>query len=166
MARTPDEIDRMLAAPKRLFRAPEWIEDDARATLTSPIVSPGGLVIGGLSLRLVALTHLPAPGRGSPVLVLDEAVVQRLSFRPDHAHINPARDPVPAELRRLKLSAGRSRFYRWPDNRQWPRPDKAVAGTYLDPEPSTIEDAFALFLDNCGIADRPPPPPHRPMLEF
>lgn len=165
MTRTSAEIDDLLAAPKRVLGAPRWDEAGAKAALSAALASEDGALIGGVSLRLNVLTHLSQPS-GNAILVLDGAPLQRLSFRPDHPHINPARHPIPTELRRLKLPAGASRVYHWGDDRLWPRPDKVGVGRPLRPEPVTAEDAFALFLKICGIDGRLEPPPHRPRLEF
>ncbi|WP_375404652.1 hypothetical protein [uncultured Sphingomonas sp.] len=163
--RTPVEIDALLAAPKRILGAPQWNEMGPKAALSAALADEDGALIGGVSLRLNVLTHLPSPS-GNAIFLLDRAPVQRLSFRPDHSHVNPARYPIPAELKRLKLPADASRIYRWDDDRLWPRPDKIGVGRSLRPEPATVEDAFALFLKICGIAGRVEPPPHRPKLEF
>jgi hypothetical protein len=166
MMRSVAEIDALLDTEKSLFGAPEWVEDGAAAHLVGAVVNAAGVVLGGVSLRLSVLIHLPAPQRGSAVLVLDNHPLQRLSFRPDHAHVNPGRHPVTRGLRRQTLPAERSRIYRWKDNRVWPRPDSFGVGALLASEPQTIGDAFNLFLEECRIAAYLPPPPHRPKLEL
>ena len=166
MMRTATDIDALLIAPKSLFGTPEWVESGAVATLTATILDDGGTVIGGLSLRSSVPVHLPAPQRGSVVLVLDRQPLQRLSFRPDHVHVNPSRPPIVRALQRQRLLPDRSRIYRWRDDPLWPRPDKLAVASPLLPEPADLTAAFALFLEECGISGYLPTPPHRPKLEL
>lgn len=166
MPRSLAEIDALLAADKTLFGAPRWIERGPRATLTAAVVDVQHGVVGGLVLHLSALVRLPAPQRGTAVLVLDGAPLQRLSFRPDHPHINPARHPIPPDLRRTKLPADRTRIYLWRHDRTWPRADRLGVAASVDPEPATLSTAFALFLSDCAIEAQLPTAPHSPTLEF
>ena len=165
MSRSVEAIDALLATDKTIFGAPRWVERVTDATLTSALVGTDGAIIGGLSLELRVLTHLPAP-RGFAVLVLDKLPLCRLSFRPDNAHSTPGREPVPPALRFLKLPAGPSRIYRWPDDRCWPRPGKQGVAAPLELEPNDVESAFAQFCRECRIGGALPPPPHRPRLEL
>lgn len=165
MTRTVAEIDALLAAEKSLFGQPEWVEEGPIAKLASAVVDAGGAVIGGLSLRLSAQIET-AVQRGNAALVLDGQPLQRLSFRPDHVHVNGARHPIPAPLRLMRLPADRSRIYRWTDNRVWPRADNMGAGVVIDPEPASVGAAIELFLEKCTISAYLPQPPHRPKLEL
>lgn len=159
------EIDALLAADKSLFGNPEWVEDGAVAKLASSVVDASGVVIGGLFLRLAVPVEMSIQ-RGTAALVLDGLPLQRLSFRPDHLHVNKGLHPVPAPLRFLRLPADRSRIYRWADNRMWPMQDNMRAGHVIEPEPGTLAEAIKLFLEACAISAYLPDPPHRPKLEF
>lgn len=165
MSRSPAEIDVLLHAEKGLFGQPEWIEDGAIAKLVSPVVDALGVVIGGMSLRLNVPVETVLQ-RGNAVLVLDGQPVQRLSFRPDHAHVNGVVHPIPQSLRLRRLPPDRTRLYRWADNRAWPVHGNLRAGQVVEPEPATLMSAFQLFLEACGITAYLPEPPHRPRLEF
>ena len=163
--RTVAEIDALIAADKALFGEPAWSGDGAVAKLVSPVIDHAGLIIGGLVLYMAAMTET-AEQRGNAALVLDDRPVQRLSFRPGHAHVNPPRHPTPPALRLLTLPPGRSRMHGWRDNRVWPRLDNVATAALMEPEPPTISAAFALFLETCGISAYIPPPPSRPRLEL
>ena len=166
MTTTAADIDVMLAADKTLFGLPAWIEAGATASLVSSVVDATGTVIGDLSLRLSATVETPIQ-RGDAVLVFEGIPLQRLAFRPDKFHVNPGKHPVPSSLRRLRLPPGRTRFYRWTDNRVWPRPaDHRLAGAVLDEEPGTVTEAVQLFLQACGIRARLPIPPWKPRMEL
>lgn len=165
MTRSLTEIDDLIAADKSLFGLPEWIEDGPIARITSAVVDPAGAVIGGLSLRLnvPVTTNIQ---RGNAVLTLDGHPIQRLSFRPDHVHVNGPGHPIPPSLRLLRLPPDRTRIYRWPSNRAWPPQANLRAGEIVDPEPESLQDALQLFLEACGISAYLPDPPHRPTLEL
>jgi uncharacterized protein YheU (UPF0270 family) len=165
MSRSLAEIDAMLAAGKSLFPGAEWVEDGALAKLVSAIVDESGTVIGGLSFRLNVQVE-SAIQRGNAVLVLDSQPIQRLSFRPDHPHVNGAKYPIPKQLRLLSLPPDRTRLYRWSDNREWPVQANLRAGQVVEHEPASMLDAVELFLEACGITAYLPAPPHRPKLEF
>lgn len=159
------EIDALLGADKALFGMPEWVDDGVSAKLTSAIIGPDNSIIGGLSLRLNALVRT-TPQTGNAVLVLEERPIQRLSFLPDHAHTNSGGHPIPTHLRFRTLPPHRSRIYLWGNNRHWPRDDNLTAGEALDQEPHSIDAAYKLFLEACGIEAYIPPPPWRPQLEL
>lgn len=159
------DIDALLDADKALFGVTEWIEEGPVVKLANAVVGPDNAIIGGLSLRIHALLHV-TPQRGSAVLVLDERPIQRMSFLPDHSHTNPGRHPTPPQLRFLVLPAGRSREYLWTHNREWPRHDNVLAGSFVKPDPPSIEAAIAQFVERCGITAYIPPPPWSPQLEL
>lgn len=165
MTRSVEEIDALLAADKALFGSPEWAEEGPVAKLTSAVVNASGVVIGGLSFRASALIETTVQ-RGSTVLLLDNSPIQRLSFRPDHRHVNPAAHPVPLDLRLRTLPRDRTRIYHWRHNRIWPIRDNIGAAEVVEPDPETFMDAATLFLEACGISTYLPPPPHRPKLEL
>lgn len=165
MTRSRSEIDDLLAADKSLFGSVEWIEEGAYAKIVSPVVGANGVVIGGLILHLNAQVETTVQ-LGNASLVLEGRPIQRLSFRPGHKHVNKGRYPVPVELRLKTLPAGRSRIYRWSDNREWPMSENMLAGRLIDAEPGTLMEAYKLFLEACGISAYLPDPPHRPKLEF
>lgn len=164
MTRTLAEIDALFFAPKALPEPVTWAEDGGKATLTASLLQDG-IVIGALSLRL-STPLLNSPQRGDAVLVLDDRPVQRMAFNPKNPHTNPAFHPVPLALRRLTLPPGRTRLYRWADNRQWPRQEgeNILAAMALDPEPSGFDEALSLFLRSCAIEGVLPAAPWRPTL--
>lgn len=161
----PAEIDALLARPKQLVGAPTWIADDRGSVtkLAAPAAESG--IVGGLTLFASAPLHA-TPQRGSVVLVLEGRPIQRLSFQPDHVHVNPFAKSVPQPLRGLKLAAGQSRIHPWRLNRTWPRApnDNVSVGEILDPQPETFGDALTIFLHACGIESQLPPPPWEPRL--
>lgn len=165
MTRSAAEIDDLLAADKSLFGNSEWVEDGTVAKLSSAVVDSQGNPIGGLTLRMQVPIEASLQ-RGTATLVLDGHPIQRISFRPDHSHVNKGRHPIPKELRLIALPPDRTRLHRWADNRVWPMQDNMGAGRVLDVEPPTVMDAFKLFLETCGISTHLPEPPHRPKMEF
>ena len=165
MTRSLAEIEALLAADKGLFGTLEWREEGSVASISAAVVDALGNPIGGLELRASAPTQTSVQ-RGSIVLLLDGAPLQRLSHRPDHAHRNKGAHPIPPNLRFKTLSPDQTRIYGWSDNRVWPRQDNIGAGRIVDPQPSNFMEAIELFLEACGIAAYIPEPPHRPELEL
>ena len=159
------DIDSMLAVAKTLAGVPTWVEDE-RGTVARIVVpvATGG-VVAGLTFRAGAVLHARVQ-TGSCVLVCDGRPVQRLSFRPDHAHVNPFGKGVPKRLRGLRLPPGVSRLHAWSVNRDWPRSpaDNVAVAEPLNPEPASFEDALEFFLRLCNIDGEIPLPPWEPPL--
>ncbi len=161
----PFAIDALLAEKKALAGAPRWIGDErgAVASLAAPVAKRG--VVGALSFRATALVYEPIQS-GSCVLVFDGRPIQRLSFRPTHAHVNPFGPSVSTPLRGLHLPAGKSRVYLWAENRAWPRPKGDNVGVaqpiLLDME--GLDKVLAIFLQMCNVDGVLPPAPWEPRL--
>ena len=162
---TEADIDAMLAARKTLAGRPVWREDE-RGTVAHMVVPIAKEeVIGGLTFRASALLFESAES-GSCVIVLDDRPIQRLSFRPTHAHVNPFGAAVSVGLRGLRCPAGVSRIHHWAENRRWPRPlsDNVAVASPLHVEFDSFALTLALFLHICNIDGELPPPPWEPRL--
>ena len=160
---TVSEIDELLRAPKQLAGAPQWAEDGNNAVLNVPVLR-GGAIPGGLRISVSSPFRLQEQ-RGDAVLIFERCPIYRLAFNPKGAHANPGKHPVPAELRFETLPQGRSRLYRWEDNRFWPRdPSTILAGRVLDSEPTSLKAAIDMLLSQCHILGSIPEPPWRPEL--
>ena len=162
---TVADIDALLATPKALGGAPKWVRDD-RGTVSKlgvPILEAG--VVGGLILQAHANLHT-SPHRGGCVLVFEGRPVQRLTFKPDHAHTNPFTHAIPQPLRGRRLPPEVSRIHPWSLNRVWPRPatDNVQVAESLGVEPESFDTALTIFLDLCGIVGDLPPAPWEPRL--
>jgi hypothetical protein len=159
------DIDALLSASKTLAGSPVWMKDDRGTVskLTIPVAEAG--VVGSLVLEASATLNSD-PQHGSCVLVFEGRPIQRLSFRPDHAHVNPLNKSIPKGLRGLRLPPGASRMYPWTLNRTWPRPasDNVPVAEPIDPEPESFHSALTIFLRLCGIEGDLPPPPWEPRL--
>ncbi len=165
MTTPAEEIDRLLAAEKALFAPTRWTEDTSTATLAAPILREG-IIVGGLRIQ-ASTPFRVTPQRGDIVLIFDQRPICRLALNPKHAHANPGGHPVPADLRFLTLAAGRSRIYRWQDNRTWPRgANDILAGRLLEREPASLAAAIDSFLAECHIIGAIPEPPWRPELNL
>jgi len=160
-----DDIDALLAAHKSLAGLATWVKDERGtvAKLAVPIAVDG--VVGGLILQAHA-TLVTDPQSGGCVLIMDGRPVQRLSIRPDHAHLNPFLKTSPAAHRGVRLAAGLSRLHPWRLNRAWPRPpgDNVPFAQMIEPEPETFAAALTIFLEACRIDGVLPPPPWEPRL--
>lgn len=162
---TPADIDALLAAAKTLAGRPEWVEDErgSVAKLAVPVALSG--IVGELVLRANATLHT-VPQRGGGVLIFEGRPIQRLSFRPDHAHLNPFARTVPAPHRGRRLVPDVSRLHPWRLNRAWPRPftDNVAVAEGVEPEPVSLQAALTIFLRLCAIKGDLPPPPWEPRL--
>jgi len=158
-------IDVLLGTYKTLAGRPAWVLDERGtvAKLAVPVLQNG--VVAGLTLQAHA-TVQTNPQRGGCVLILEGRPIQRLSFRPDHLHVNPLVKTIPRSLRGLRLPANASRFHAWTLNREWPRRalDKVAVAEPVEPEPDSFLDALTIFLHHCGIEGALPPPPWEPRL--
>lgn len=161
----PATIDAVLAKKKALAGVPRWICDPrgSVANLAVPVAS--GDIIGALTFRASTLVH-EASQSGSCVLVFDGRPIQRLSFRPTHAHVNPFGARVSDHLRGLRLPAGQSRIHLWTDNRAWPRPkgDNVSVARPLQLNWENLDIVLAIFLYMCNVEGALPPAPWEPRL--
>ena len=161
----PATIDALLAARKALAGVPRWIIDPrgSVANLAVPVASGG--IIGALTFRASTLVHEPTQS-GSCVLVFDGRPIQRLSFRPTHAHVNSFGPSVSEHLRGLHLPAGQSRVHLWADNRAWPRPksDNVSVARPMQLEWEDLDIVLAIFLHMCNVDGALPPAPWEPRL--
>lgn len=157
---TADDIDAMLAERKGLEGRSTWVRDDRGSVAHLKATVAGGSGVESVAFVATALVHEPVQ-TGSCVLVVQGRPLQRLSFRPTHAHVNPPGPKVPPTLRGLRLPAGHSRIYRWENNRSWPRlrSDNVTVGQPLLPDVGTLELALAIFLHICNIEGEIPSPP-------
>lgn len=162
---TAADIDAMLTAPKTLAGVARWIEDErgSVAKLSVPVAQAG--IVGGSVLRANATLHTD-PQRGGCVLIYEGRPIQRMSYRPDHAHANPFASGASLAHRGLRLDPNVSRLHPWRLNRVWPRPlsDNVAFAERLEPEPLSLEAALAIFLGFCAIIGDLPPPPWEPRL--
>lgn len=163
--RTVDDIDAMLVARKRLDARPVWARDERGSVAHLTVSIMGWGPTEGLTFIATALVYEPIQA-GSCVLILERRPVQRLSFRPTHAHVNPPDPRVSRELRGLRMPAGGSRLYPWSANRNWPRArsDNVSVGQPLLPDAGSLDMALAIFLDICNIDGEIPPAPWEPRL--
>lgn len=150
---------------KTLAGVARWTIDDhgSVANLAVPVTTHG--IVGGLTFYATALVYEPVQS-GSCVLVLEQRPLQRFSFRPTHAHLNPFGPGVSPHLRGLRLPAGKSRIYPWSENRTWPRPkgDNASVAQPMDVDMGSLDLMLALFLQLCDIDGDLPCAPWEPRL--
>ena len=162
---TATDIDALMAEHKTLAGAARWTIDHrgSVADLAVPVATYG--IVGGLTFRATALVYEPVQS-GSCVLVLEQRPLQRLSFRPTHAHLNPFGPGVSGHLRGLRLPAGKSRIYPWSENRTWPRPkgDNASVAHPMPVDLESLDSMLALFLQLCHIHGDLPCAPWEPRL--
>jgi hypothetical protein len=161
---TADDIDALLAAAKLLAGQPSWSVDERGtvARIAAPIAAKG--VVGRLVLRAQTPLHTEIQ-RGSCALVFDDGLVQRFSFKPDHAHLNPRRSDIPREIRGSRLPPDISRIHPWRLNRVWPGiGDNLAVAEPMDREPSSFSDALTIFMHLCAISGELAPAPWEPRL--
>ena len=156
---TISDVDALLIDVKYFGNHDGWKLDErgSVAHLSIPITSNS--INHDLTLSSTALVRDPVQAE-SCVLILERRPVQRLSFRPNHAHVNPFRAHIDRGLRGLRLPAGSSRLYPWRANRTWPRlkSDNVAVAEPVLPEPVSLA-ALAMFLRICNIEGEIPSPP-------
>lgn len=157
------KIDTLMSAQKALVGNVHWVEEENVAKLAAAI-AVDGIVEGGLLLHASA-TLRTTPQRGDAVLVYEQRPIARIAHMPKHIHANPARHPIPSELRFARLAADSTRIFKWEDNRWWPREgDDPLAGRRLEPQLPNLKGAIDRFLELCNIAGDVPEAPWRPEL--
>jgi hypothetical protein len=161
---TPEDIDALLAAEKRLAGNPRWVASRETTVRIRVPLEVGGEIVGGLFVAGTASVE-NRPQDGSLVLLFHDQPIERFNVFPTGAHANPFKG-VARRLRGLTLAAGAHRYYPWSLNRRWPRP----AGDNMpvaEPVGETLENfvaALHYFLERTRIAGGLPAPPHEPRL--
>ena len=167
MLTTPEDIDALLAAEKRLAGRPAWSKSRETTVRISVPLQIGVAIVGGLFLAGTASVH-NAPQDGSLVLQYQGQVIERMNVFPTAPHANPLDKRLSPELRGLTLPAFRHRYHSWARNRRWPRPagDNLAVAESLDADLANFAEATQYFMQRVRIDDNLPPPRHEPRLKL
>ena len=88
MLTTPEDIDALLAAEKRLAGRSAWSKSRETTVRISVPLQIGDAIVGGLFLAGTASVH-NAPQDGSLVLQYQGQVIERMNVFPTAPHANP-----------------------------------------------------------------------------